>query len=162
VRALVEAIVLPFVRMLASDAQQGAYVAFLARVVGEADVSLEQFAPPTFWRMIERLLRLLQRALPHVPPRVLLLRARFVLQQTFVLVTDVQRLERRGGTPQSPADLEIVGADFVDYLVGALSAPSRAAEAAPRSAPRPAAQRTRRQRGGRPATTRGSARRTRR
>jgi len=96
-RALVEAVVLPFVRMLTEDAQQAAYVAFLARLVGEADAALEGLAPPVFWRMIERLVRLLQRALPQVPARVLVLRVRFLLQQSFVLVTDLQRLARTSG-----------------------------------------------------------------
>ncbi|MGH7786910.1 MAG: TetR/AcrR family transcriptional regulator [Candidatus Binatia bacterium] len=161
-RALVEAVVLPFIRMLADDAPQAAYVAFLARLVGEVDAALEQLAPPPFWRMIERLVRLLERALPDVPPRVLLVRVRFLLQQTFVIVTDLQRMARTTGGRVAPADLDAIGIDFVDYLVGGLAAPSRSAAEGRRTARTPARiARPRPRQRGRAPITRGSARRNR-
>jgi AcrR family transcriptional regulator len=158
-RALVEAVVLPFVRLLADDAQQAAYVAFLARLVGEADEALETFAPPAFWKMISRLAQLLQRALPDVPPRVLLLRVRFLLQQTFVLVTDLQRLGRKSSGRVPAAELEIIGTDFVDYLVGGLAAASRSADGG--AAARTRARIARPRQAARQPTTRGSRRRNR-
>ncbi|MDX2167500.1 MAG: TetR/AcrR family transcriptional regulator [Deltaproteobacteria bacterium] len=160
-RALVEAIVLPFVRLLADDAQQAAYVAFLARLAGEVDAALETFAPPAFWKMIDRLTHLLQRALPNVPPRVLLLRVRFLLQQTFVLVTDLQRLARKSSGRIGAAELDTIGIDFVDYLVGGLSAASRSAEGASAARTRARIARPRPRQPARQSTTRGSRRRNR-
>lgn len=126
-RPVVEAMVLPFLRLLVDDPQGADYVTFLARVVGEADVALERLAPPAFWTMVARLEAVLRRALPDLPPRVRLLRIRFVFQQAFVLVTELQRLARGGAGRLAARDVEVMAHDFVDYLVGGLGAPSRAA-----------------------------------
>jgi hypothetical protein len=62
-----------------------------------------------------------------VPDRVLLLRVRFVVQQCFVLVTELRRLVSSPGTRARQREVDVTGADLVDYLGGGLAAPSRVA-----------------------------------
>lgn len=113
----------------------------LARIASEPGVALDALAPPAFWTMIQRLAGLLRRALPALPERVLLLRARFLFQQTFVVVTELQRMAPRAGAPIPSRDVETIGTDLVDFLIGGLTAPSRSAgeERAVAAEPRPPA-----------------------
>lgn len=123
-RSIVEAVVAPFLRMLV-DPGGAEPVTFLARVAADPGVSLEQHAGPAFWRMIERLATLLGHALPALPDRIVLLRVRFLVQQCFVLVTELQRLAGVPGSPERRREVSVIGADLVDYLVGGLAADTR-------------------------------------
>jgi len=125
-RALVEAMVLPLLRVLA---QGSSHATFLARATGEPGLALEQIAPPVFWTMVQRLLALVGRVLPDLPMHVLALRVRCLFQQTFVTVIEIDRLTRGRGGPVDAHLVESIGADLVDYLVGGIGAPSRAGSA---------------------------------
>jgi AcrR family transcriptional regulator len=130
-RAVVEAVVAPFLRLLTGGARGGDPITFLARAGAEPGVVLERHAPPVFWRMIQRLAGLLRSALPALPDRVLLLRVRFLVQQCFVLVTELRRLTDGPDDRSRRREVEVIGIDLVDYLVGGLAAPCRAAEGKP-------------------------------
>jgi len=121
-RAVVEAMVLPFLRLLRSHRDA---VFFLARVSAEPALTLDELTPPAFWGMVQRLAALLRRVLPHLSERARLLRVRFLFQQTFVALTDFQRRARTGGSEVERQALEATVAELVDYLVGGLAAPSR-------------------------------------
>jgi AcrR family transcriptional regulator len=124
-RALVEAVVLPFLHVVGEDRYA---VTFLARVGSEPGITLDALAPPAFWSMVQRLAGLLHRALPHLPDRALLVRIRFLFQQTFVAVSDFERRARSGGGSEvERRALETTVAELVDFLVGGLAAPSRLA-----------------------------------
>jgi AcrR family transcriptional regulator len=120
-RAVVEAMVLPFFRLLGRDRSS---VTFLARVSAEPGVVLDELAPPDFWAMVQRLAGLLHRALPHLPELAVLIRVRFLFQQTFAAVTDFERRALNVGSGIERQALETTIRELVDYVVGGLAAPS--------------------------------------
>jgi AcrR family transcriptional regulator len=132
-RALVEAMVLPFLRLLRGHRDA---VFFLARVSAESALTLDDLTPPAFWAMARRFAAHLRRVLPHLSERARLVRVRFLFQQTFVALTDVQRRARSGGAEAERQALETTVAELVDYLVGGLAAPSRSAPARAPASPR--------------------------
>jgi AcrR family transcriptional regulator len=123
-RAVVEAMVLPFFRLLGGDRSS---VTFLARVSAEPGVVLDELAPPEFWAMVQRLAGLLHRALPHLPELAVLIRVRFLFQQTFAAVTDFERRARNVDSGIERQALETTVGELVDYVVGGLAAPSHLA-----------------------------------
>lgn len=127
-RPLVEAMVLPFLAMPLDDRRGATYVSALARIIGEPGMSVDQVAPATFWTLIERLAALLRRALPSLPERAVYMRIRYVFQQTFVMVNELQRLLAREGGELRRHDVEVIGRDLVDFLVGGLGAPASGLE----------------------------------
>lgn len=131
-RAALEIVVEPLLRML-TDPAGANFVTFLARAAGDPAIAMNRLAPPEFWQVMGRLLGLLRRALPDLPNRVLAVRLGFVIQQTVITVAEIDRLMRRDGRSSDWTALASVGDDLVDYFVGGLSAPVRAAE---RDAPR--------------------------
>lgn len=122
VRAVVEAVLLPFLQTLMPP-RRTYFATFLARAGGDPTVPIERLAPPAFWRMIERFLTLVRRAHPELSEHVVAVRIRFVLQQALVAVVEIDRMGRevRGIDPRT---LEVVGRDLVDYVVGGLVAPT--------------------------------------
>jgi AcrR family transcriptional regulator len=126
-RALVEAMVLPILRRASRDYDAGVV---LARVSQEPGIILDQLAPPAFWAMVQRFATVLRRALPHLSDRALLVRLRFLFQQTFVAMADFRRRSASRASAIERAALERTVSELIDYLVGGLRAPSRADSAA--------------------------------
>lgn len=137
-RALVEAMVLPLAHLPVDDRRAATYVTALARIATEPGTSLDRIAPPTFWTMVARLAALLRDALPELPERVLYMRIRYLFQQTFVMVAELQRMVAVGGGELRRRDVDVIATDLVDYLIGGLAGPSRSpAEPPPAPVHRP-------------------------
>lgn len=135
-RAMVEVIVLPLLRMLMHPTGAN-FVAFLARAAGDPSVQMGKLAPAEFWQVLSRSLVLLRRALPGLPARVLAVRLGFLIQQTVISIAEMDRLLRRDGGPRSWDALESLGDDLVDYFTGGLAAPVRPLDARSLAAARP-------------------------
>ena len=124
VRAVVEAVTLPILRMLLDDNSGGAnYVRFLAHAAVDPSIQFSDLATESFNFVFMTVLNMLRPALPYVPVPVLTERMTFGFDVGVLAPLRISRLARRADGSLDRAAVEVFAARLIDYVTGALSAP---------------------------------------
>jgi len=122
-RAVVEAFVVPMLRLLVDPTGKGVrYAMFLARAATDPTVRLEALVPLSFYEALGRFHALCCAALPQLPPEVIMRRLTFGFDLTIATVVGLDRQAGGSGT-FSVAEVAAYGAQLIDYIVAGTAAP---------------------------------------
>ncbi len=126
VRKIVEAIVEPFSEEIMGSEDGSCFIRFLAQMIGHPQVKLEEVWTGRFGTDMKRAISLLARALPAIPPVILVQRFGVMWEQIIHAMADRQRLILNE-TSNTSAAHRIFVSNLTDMIAGGLSAPVSAA-----------------------------------
>ncbi len=124
-RGVVAALVAPLAEHLAQGGDDGRrYLRLLARLQADGDLD-PGFVVARYRGAVDRLEPLLQRALPDTPPGVVRLRMALAIELMLRALADWKTLASAGGDEDGALDLDALVVSLLDFLTGALEAPTQ-------------------------------------
>lgn len=114
----------PALRMTADSAKGGkVFVRLFGRTMAEPSADLQNMLNAHFGLTVQRFHAAFQRALPELPPAVLLWRFQFIIGAMGYVMADPQNIKIMSGGLCDAADTDMAIKQLVDFLASGLRAP---------------------------------------
>lgn len=140
-RELAAVLLRPLAELLVQEGESGRrYLRLLCRLQADGDID-ERHVLARYRSGVERLLPLLERALPGQPPHLVRLRLALVVETLLRALASWQTLAAAGHDDAAPRDLDEVVHSLLDFLAGGFDAPVSARAPSNRSSATPSAAR---------------------
>lgn len=127
VRAIMDAVIMPLARKLIDEGDTGVgYVRFLARLYSDHNPTVTKISGKYMGQSPDITFRLLQRALPHIPPQVIRLRTLPFAHGLLNTLADPNLFATASGKTQALSKTEKWKRveTLIEFLCGGFSAPS--------------------------------------